>query len=50
MNRWVLGGGIAVAETPKVKQDAYCIAGREAIYGDFSGFHDLCKQLGGSFR
>jgi hypothetical protein len=35
---------------PKVQRDWYCVAGKEAIGGDFSGFAGLCNELHGHFR
>jgi len=35
---------------PKIQRDWFCVAGREAISGDFRGFAGLCNELGGSFR
>jgi hypothetical protein len=35
---------------PKARRAQYCIAGNEAISGDFSGFYGLCNELGGHFR
>jgi hypothetical protein len=35
---------------PKVRLSWYCLAGREAISGDFRDFSGLCKELGGHFR
>ncbi|HEY1236805.1 MAG TPA: META domain-containing protein [Solirubrobacterales bacterium] len=34
----------------KVQRDWYCVAGKDAISGDFQDFAGLCRELGGSFR